>query len=332
MGSHSHPENGPPDEPGVAGPSDAADALTSASEANPSVEIPGELQAEIRGFARALLSMSYYEVLEVAHDVDEAAIREAFFERSKRFHPDRYFSKRMGPYQDLLTEIYKRIVVAHEVLRDPRLRSDYDKRLEASRRAAAAGPSLRARGGLRSPNAVLRRLEQQVEIGRQKARRHFQEALLQKQRGDWLRAVDLVRLAMAFDPREQSYHDALADLLPHANAERTAELRRKAEALLARNEADAALPFLEEAAKLQPTDAELAAQVALLSLEVGDLAKAFEFAECAVSLDDDNPRFRLTLGRVYRAAKRPSEARKEFQRAWELDPLDEEVKAELARP
>jgi curved DNA-binding protein CbpA len=302
------------------------------SEATPSVEIPGELQAEIRGFARGLLSMSYYEVLGVAPDVEEAAIREAFFERSKRFHPDRYFSKRMGPYQDLLTEIYKRIVVAHEVLRDPRLRSDYDKRLEASRRAAAAGPSLRARGGLRSANAVLRRLEQQVEIGRQKARHHFQEALLHKQRGDSLRAVDLVRLAMAFDPREQSYHDALADLLPNANAERTAELRRKAEVLLARSEADAALPFLEDAAKLQPTDAELAAQVALLSLEVGDLEKALEFAERAVSLDDDNPRFRLTLGRVYRAAKRPSEARKEFQRAWKLDPLDEEVKAELARP
>ena len=99
MGSHSHPENGPPDEPGVAGPSDAADALTSASdadssveseaapsveseaapsaesEATPSVEIPGELQAEIRAFARGLLSTSYYEVLGVTPDVEEAAIR-----------------------------------------------------------------------------------------------------------------------------------------------------------------------------------------------------------------------------------------------------------------
>ena len=168
-------------------------------------------------------------------------------------------------------------------------------------------------------------------MGRKKALEHFKEALRHKERGDWKRAAQLVRLALAFDPREKRFHEALADLLPRVNAEHVLDLRRKAEVLLARKDPAAALPFLEDAARLEPADAELADQIAALSLEMGDLSKATEFAERALSLEEDIPAFRKTRGRIYKATGQPDAARKEFQRAWQLDPMDEEVKAELAR-
>ncbi len=143
--------------------------------------------------------------------------------------------------------------------------------------------------------------------------------------------MELVRLAITFDPRQKSYHDALADLLPQANAEQALELKRKAQVLLGRKEFAAALPFLEDAAKLEPTDAELANLVGLCALDVADLEKATEYAQRAISLEENNAGFRKTLARIYKAADQAEEARKQFQRAWELDPLDEEVKAELAR-
>ncbi len=328
MGSRQQPENEPPAEARAA---EAAGAAEPTSGAPQGVDISVELQAEIRQFARGLVSMNYYEVLGVARDADETAVRTAFFERSKRFHPDRYFNKQMGVYRDLLMEIYKRVVVAHEMLRDPRMRKDYDRRLDVPARPASAKPSLRSRKGLRAPNAALRALEQQVETGRKKAAQHFQEGMISKERGDWRRSVELVRLAITFDPRQKSYHDALADLLPQANAEQALELKRKAQVLLARKDSTAALPFLEDAAKLEPTDAELANWVGVCALDVADLEKASEYAQRAISLEENNPGFRKTLARIYKAADQPEEARKQFQRAWELDPLDEEVKAELAR-
>ncbi|MCH6563521.1 MAG: tetratricopeptide repeat protein [Myxococcales bacterium] len=88
---------------------------------------------------------------------------------------------------------------------------------------------------------------------------------------------------------------------------------------------------IEDAAKLEPTDAELANLVGVCALNVADLKKATEYTERAISLEENNPSFRKTRARIYRAANQPEEARRQFQRAWELDPLDEEVKAELAR-
>ena len=334
MGSHARPENDPPAESGVDETSGSAEASSSVPAEDAAVEIPAELKAEIRRFARGLVSMNYYEVLGVPRDVDEGRIRAAFFERSKLFHPDRYFNKQLGVYQELLTEIYKRVVVAHEVLGDKRMRSDYDKRLDPPRRASAAkgARSLRSRRGLRSPKAALLGLEKQVEAGRQKAFERFKEGLLLKEQGDWKRAAELVRLALALDPREKRFQDVLADLLPRVHAEQVADLRRKAEVLVDRKDVSAALPFLEDAAQLEPTNAALACQVAAIALELGDIPKASEYAERAVSLDEAEPGFRLTLGRVYRAAGDSGRARKQFQRAWELDPLDVEIKAELSRP
>ena len=334
MGSDSHPDNDGPTDPEVEGTSGKAEAETAAatSGADRPDEIPPELQAEIRSFARGLLEMSYYEVLGVERDADAAAIRQAFFERSKRYHPDRYFSKQLGVYQELLTEIYKRVVVAHEVLRDSRLRDDYDKRLDASRPAAPAGPSLRSRGSLRSPKVALLRLTQQLESGRRKARQHFEEARLHEKRGDLDRAIKCLRLAMTFDARDQTYHDMLAELLPRLNSERADQLRRKVQILVERGEFETALPYAEEAVKLLPADAQLADHHALISLEVGDTEQALERAKSAISLEDENAEFRKTLGRIYKTMNEPGQAHKAYQRAWELDPLDPETKAELASP
>jgi len=329
---------------------------------NTCVDISAETQTMIRDFAQTLPEKNYYEVLSVPLDAGDELIRDAFFEYSKRFHPDRYFRKNLGPYEGLLTEIYKRIVLAHEVLRDPNLRSEYDKGIGSSSQAAPhtdsspessprvdsspmsppkadssptspprrAGPSLHSRRGLRSRTLVLQRLEQHIQTGRRKAREKFEEAMAQRDQGDWVRALSLVRLALAFDPRESQYHEAMAELLPRANSEQAVLVAIQAEELMSRGKREDALPMFEELFKLRPTDAQAAFQIAVLAREVSnDLAKAREFAERAVSLDENDSRYRKTLGRLYKDAGLNDKARREFQCAWELDPLDKEVKAEL---
>jgi len=314
------------------------------------VDLPDEFQAEIRELARALPGLDYFELLGVSHSATADEVRDAFFERSKIFHPDRYFKKELGPYAALLTEIYKRIVAAHDVLRDAKLRGSYQRTLAdtgaaakqsafaprpkpAAKPAAPApagrGSSLRNRLGLQSPGLVLDSLQKQLEQSRARARKHFESALQQKATGYWARAAQLVELAIAFDPREKQFHDELADLLPRANAERAADVRRKAELLIHGDRAGAA-ELLEEAAQLCPTDAELAHKLSNLLFETGaDLAKAGLYGERAVALDEDDLRFRKSLAAIYRRAGQPQKARKHLQRAWELDPLDKEIRQAL---
>jgi curved DNA-binding protein CbpA len=326
--------------------SDREAASVGSARAEARVDLPETFQREIRELARTLPKLNYYDVLGVSREAEPADIRDAFFERSKVYHPDRYFKKELGPYSELLNEIYKRIVAAHDVLRDTKLRGAYDRSLTPSSGEArpfipppssvsarpspgGRGSSLRSRLGLQSPGLMLVSLQRQLEQSRARAKKQFEAALLQKNAGDWARAAQLVELALAFDPREKKYHEELAEILPRANAERASTVRRKAEMLLAGDRAGAA-ELLEEAAQLCPTDAELASKLAdlLLSLR-GELEKAALYAERAVSLDEDNVRFRKLAGEIYRKAGDAAKARKHLQRAWELDPMDKEIRQAL---
>jgi len=328
--------------------------------AGPSGSAEGEIdldpgfRAELRELARQLPKLSYYQVLELRRSADAAAVRDAFFQQSKRYHPDRYFRRNLGPYAELLNEIYKRVVAAHDVLRDPEQRKSYDLSLgpdddfeaeplppltqasnapaPASRAAAAKPvPSLRSRSGLRSRGQLLGRLEKQLELARSKAEHRFQEALAKRDEGAWAEASSLLRMAMAFAPREKRYRKAFEELAPMANAEQARALRARAELLLSQGAIAESLELLLECCEREPTDAELADRVARMLFETqGDLERGLELSQRALSLDEDSLEFRRTLARLLKARGDRKGARREYQKIWQQDPLDAEAKRELA--
>ena len=63
----------------------------------------------------------YYEVLGIARDADEAAIRKAYRALAKESHPDR------NPNDPQAAERFKEATEAYEVLRDPERRARYDR-------------------------------------------------------------------------------------------------------------------------------------------------------------------------------------------------------------
>jgi curved DNA-binding protein CbpA len=314
------------------------------------VDLDPELRKEIRALAQKLPKMSYYELLGVELGVDDAEIRDAFFQCSRRFHPDRFFRKNLGPYGPLLTEIYKRIIAAHEVLRDPKLREGYDRTLcrtetaepdtSPSSVAEQAGPapptrragsgSLRERSGLRSRKHLLKGLESQMKRAKSKAERHFEQAMQEKRRSNWTQAASLLKLAMAFAPRETKYRIQLEDVLPEANREHAKEQRAQARIFLEEGDAWKALELLIECSELEPMDSSLAHSVAALVIKLGgDKERGLEFSRRAVSLDENSGTYRKTLARLLRETGDREGARREFQRVWKNDPLDEEAKKEL---
>jgi curved DNA-binding protein CbpA len=326
------------------------------------IDLDPAFRAELRELARKLPGLSYYQLLDLPRSADAAAVRDAFFHKSKRYHPDRFFRRKLGPYGELLTEIYKRVVAAHDVLRDPEQRASYDGSLEPEPavpdepvtppptppstpptpvtpsartptppRPATPPASLRSRPGLRSRGQLLGRLEAQIERGRAKAERRYEEAMAHRAAGRWAEAASLLRMAMAFAPREERYRTAFEDLAPAANAEQARALRARAELLLGQGQRAEALELFLECSEREPTDAPLADRVARLICEAGgDLERGLELSRRALSLDEASLEFRRTLARLLKARGDKKGARREYQRIWKQDPLDAEARRELA--
>ena len=76
-------------------------------------------------------NISHYRLLGVPPTAPDAEIRKAFLEKSKLFHPDTYFRKRLGSYQEKLEALFQRVKEAHDVLMDPATRRKYE--MEARR-------------------------------------------------------------------------------------------------------------------------------------------------------------------------------------------------------
>uniref|UniRef100_A0A915PPG4 DnaJ homolog subfamily B member 9 n=1 Tax=Setaria digitata TaxID=48799 RepID=A0A915PPG4_9BILA len=66
---------------------------------------------------------NYYDILGVKPDASIAEIKSAFYELSKKYHPD---AMKKSTGRNMHTEIYLEIKNAYEVLKDKKKRQDYD--------------------------------------------------------------------------------------------------------------------------------------------------------------------------------------------------------------
>jgi curved DNA-binding protein CbpA len=75
----------------------------------------------------------HYALLSVDASADKKTLRRAYFELASKFHPDRYFRKKLGSFQQRMEIIFGRLTLAHETLSHPDTRAEYDSYLEEQR-------------------------------------------------------------------------------------------------------------------------------------------------------------------------------------------------------
>ncbi len=90
-----------------------------------------ELVSEVARLADRLHEIDYYEALAVERSCDYVRVRDAFYERAQRFHPDRFVSIGAEAVKRAVYAVYKRMTEAYNVLADPELRRAYDRQLAA---------------------------------------------------------------------------------------------------------------------------------------------------------------------------------------------------------
>jgi curved DNA-binding protein CbpA len=318
---------------------------------DPSLQIPVDAQRRVLAF-EATLERPYHELLGVGHGVDAKAIKRAYFQLSKEYHPDRYYGRRIGPYAARLDHIFKKIVEAYELLMDPTTRAELERSMAsrapepapaepeapAAEQPAQAEP---ARAKAPPPSAgrrALERLHRQFKIPdallaerRGRAREFHAASLIALKKQRWLEAAGSSRLAIAFDPWNEDYKKRFGEVQAKVNEMRANELLERANASLDHSAAPEALRLFEDVLLYKPHDPVVNARAAELSLEIGDRARAREYAERACELRGDVAEYQCTLGRVLVREGLRDKAITAFERALAIEPKNKKAADELRR-
>ncbi|MDP9149370.1 MAG: DnaJ domain-containing protein [Myxococcota bacterium] len=128
------------------------------------VDLDVEMRRRILETHRTLDQRDYYALLGVERGVDKKGVKRAYFDLAARFHPDRYFRKRLGSYKLRIESIFGRITLAHDTLTRSEKRAEYDAYLEEQLRsrgieAMLADAALEAKRAQESIERELQALE-----------------------------------------------------------------------------------------------------------------------------------------------------------------------------
>jgi len=306
---------------------------------DPELDLSVDLQRRILDL-EANLEQPYHALLGVDRNADGRAIKRAYFELSRQFHPDRYFRRRIGDYGPRLERIFKKVVEAYELLSDPTTRAEIERSLqhappppkpEASPEAGAASkPQQSAR------RQRLERLRRQFRIPEEvlaerrfKARQFFESAMVSKKKERWLEAAASVRLAIAFDPGCDEYRKGFGEVQARVHQLRAADLLEQAKGAWDDSARQEAMQLYEEALHYRPGDPEVNDRAAQLALEIHELDRAREYAETACEVEPEVAGYRVTLARVYGQQGLRDKAKAALEEAIRLDPDDSQARVEL---
>ncbi|CAM4513455.1 MULTISPECIES: J domain-containing protein [Myxococcus] len=107
------------------------------------VDLEPERKKEIIELERSLDAMDHFAVLGLKPGAPASEVKQAYYNASRRFHPDRYFGKNLGSFRARMERIFRRLTDAHNVLMQPDKREAYlraNPALAQAERAAAPPP------------------------------------------------------------------------------------------------------------------------------------------------------------------------------------------------
>lgn len=297
------------------------DYLFNPAELNEPVELELERRKEILYLYYQREAITHYRLLGILPTATPEEIRYAYLERSKQFHPDTYFRKRLGTYLAKIEDIFQRLRLAYETLSDPERQRKYDRehaRLFSAEEQAAT---------------VQREIDHIEEEKRSRVRRErllhsrgfarltHARALLEE--GDRLLAAGSVTEAsekfaeaLRADPKLELARARLLDARRQGNARRVEGVLESALRTEDQGDPESAARLLRGALDLDDANAQVRFHLARVLLESGgDLKEARGFAQRAVDLGYAAAEGRCLLGEILLRLGLKKNARRELEAA-----------------
>jgi curved DNA-binding protein CbpA len=274
---------------------------------------------------------NHWEVLGVPWNASMEAARAAYLEKVKVFHPDRYPGKRLGSYRARLERIFRRLTAARDALGDEGRRAAYAR--------SSAPPEEFARLEARKLEDERRAEERKARLARQNPMlgRAGRIAELVKRgkeafaAGKFGQAANDLLVAQGLDPQNSEVVALAAEAKRRAAAQRANEHYERGLKSEAMGSPGAALAAYREALEADPRHTRAAAHAAKAALATGDVAGARELAEGAVRTVPSSAIAHEALALVLEAEGARKDARRELERALELDPKLETAKERLKK-
>jgi curved DNA-binding protein CbpA len=275
-----------------------------------------EARKDVLFFEAMLDRWNYFELLEVDTGADAVAVKAAYFEKSKRFHPDRYFRKNLASFKKRMEIIFKALTEAYETLADPARREAYCK--EKGIEVAAAAPAPTAA----SPQAYRQeaRLRRNPMLDRlKKAKEYFQSGKAAFDAGDFNQAATLLQTASMMDPGNAEFRELLGKVDTLVADQRADQWAKRALFAESVGRIEETVSLYHEAAKANPANPLYQAKIAeLLLINNARLHEAREAAQEAVRLAPENGEYHQLLADVYSEVGLTLNAQREYALAQTL--------------
>lgn len=108
------------------------------------IDLEMDLRKAILGKHRKLRTADHYDMLGVPRNADRKVVKRAYFDLAAKFHPDRYFRKRLGTFKVRMEAVFARVTSANDVLGNREKRQEYDEYLAEQRRSRSIEDLLEA--------------------------------------------------------------------------------------------------------------------------------------------------------------------------------------------
>ena len=283
------------------------------------VDLEVERRREILYLAASMDGWTHWQVLGVPWNAPVDRVRDAYREKVKVFHPDRYPGRRLGSFRGRLERIFRRLTEARDALDDDAARAAYARRTappeEVARLAARQiedeerAKERRARLARTNPMVSrVARVRELVDRGR--------NAMAQER---WADAARDFMTAAALDPSATDARTLGEQARRKAESGRARDLWEKARAAELQHDLDRAQFLAEQAAEAEPGEPRYVVYVARLALARGALETARSRAEAAVRAAPGLAAAHEALGEVLATQGDAGNARKSLERALELD-------------
>ena len=160
--------------------------------------------------ARVKTAQSHYEVLGVDRDVSAQSLKTIYYQLARRYHPDR-FRKNEASLVTRLESAFARVKQAYDTLRDDGLRSSYNTKLQARKKAEEFAP--KATTAAPQPEPVVEGVAAPAMSAAERAAIHAANGQrLAKSQKTRRGAETELLAAIKLDPQNAEYRVMLAEL------------------------------------------------------------------------------------------------------------------------
>ncbi len=281
-----------------------------------------------------------FTMLGVPEDADLGRIKDAYFEKTKMFHPDSPYARSVSPEdRRLLTDLYKKIQQAYETLkasappgagRTDAQPTNPGMPMVGKGIASKPAGAVPRQPAMTGPPAAKGRIDDGIIQNVKKAETYYKmgEAALFK--SDYSGAFLNFKLASSYNPYKKEYVSKMNDAEEHMKRDRYEDLLKKADISIEINKPDDALGFLRAARELGDDPKFVAYKIALVMYDFNhSLKEAAKYCQEAIVRDPKNPDYHLLLARIYKKAGLLKSSMVEYEQLMLLGVKTDDIRAEV---